>query len=326
MAEACRIVAIGEVLWDVFDDSERLGGAPLNFAVHASRLGHPTLLISGIGDDERGNSALAAIREAGLQTRFIQTVPALPTGVARVHLGADGQTSFRIERPAAYDAVNLSEVEYAEIATWRPQWLYYGTLFAYPEHSTLRPAILARRLPHASRFYDVNLRQGCYAPDVVKELLALADVVKLNETEMNSVAAFAGLPQSGIESFCAEGAARFGWKAVAVSLGANGCAVWRGGEYAEAKGCHVRVADTVGAGDAFAAAILHGLCLGWRAEAIAEFANQLGALIASRPGGTPHWTLDELRIPDQPSGTALPSSDAPRSRDPVPSPPAARVP
>jgi fructokinase len=326
MAEACRIVAIGEVLWDVFDDSERLGGAPLNFSIHASRLGHPVLLVSGIGNDQRGHSALAAVRQAGLDARFIHTFPALPTGVARVFLDPDGQTSFRIERPAAYDAADLSMTEYSEIAAWKPQWLYYGTLFAYQEHPPLRPGTVASRLPHASRFYDVNLRQGCYSPEIVRELLALADVVKLNEAEMSSIAAIAGFPASGIESFCAQGAARFGWDAVAVSLGANGCAVWRGGEYAEAPGYKVRVSDTVGAGDAFSAAVLHGLCLRWRAGAVADFANQLGSLIASRPGGMPHWTMDELRIPDRPFGPALPSIDAQRSRGPVPEPPAPRVP
>jgi fructokinase len=301
MTQNSRIVAIGEVLWDVFDVSRKLGGAPLNLAAHATRLGHSVLLISGIGDDELGHSALAAVKGVGLDTRFIRTVPALPTGVARVWLGPNGQTSFRIERPAAYDAANLSAADCSTIVDWSPSYLYYGTLYAYQEQSRANLNALASALPRASKFYDVNLRQGCYSPELVLELLALADVVKLNETEMAAVSELTGLPGTGMREFCRAGAARFGWDAVAVTLGENGCAVWRGGDFAEASGCKVSVADTVGAGDAFAAAMLHGLCCGWSARAIADFANQLGSLIASRPGGIPDWTMDELRIPEQPA-------------------------
>jgi fructokinase len=305
-----RIVAIGEVLWDVFHDSKRLGGAPLNFAAHAGRLGRQVLLISGIGGDALGRSALAAIEAVGLDSRFIQTVRALPTGVARVILGPDGQTSFRIERPAAYDALSLSAEQCSEIAAWSPQWLYHGTLFAHREQPRSMLNQLVAALPRTSLFYDVNLRPGCFSPGLVREMLARADVVKLNESEMAAVAGNAGLPKTSIEEFCATGAARFGWKAVAVTLGGRGCAVWSHGEYVEAPSREVRVADTVGAGDGFAAAMLHGLCCGWTARAIADFANQLGSLIASRPGGIPDWTLDELRIPDQPSGRSQPSTDA----------------
>ena len=79
-----------------------------------------------------------------------------------------------------------------------------------------------------------------------------------------------------------------------MSLGERGCAVWVGGAYAEADGVPIQVADTVGAGDAFSAAFLHGLSLGWRPGAIAEFANRVGAIVASRPGGIPEWSLDEV--------------------------------
>ncbi len=326
MTQDCRIVAIGEVLWDVFHDSKRLGGAPLNFAAHAARLGRQVLLVSGIGDDALGKSALSAIKAVGLDTRFIQTVRGLPTGVARVILGPNGQTSFRIERPAAYDAVSFSAADCAEIANWSPQWLYHGTLFAHREQSRLKLNELASALPGVSRFYDVNLRPGCFSPEDVRELLALANVVKLNETEMACVAANAGLPKNSMRDFCAAGAARYGWEAVAVTLGGRGCAVWRRGEYVESPACEVHVADTVGAGDGFAAAMLHGLCSGWSARAIADFANQLGSLIASRPGGIPDWTIDELRIPDHPCEQAAQPAGEACSASAVEAPLPTRVP
>jgi fructokinase len=311
MKQTCRVIALGEVLWDVFDDSTRLGGAPLNFAAHASRMGHDVLLISGVGDDQLGRSALGAIGAIGLDTRLIRTVQNIPTGAARVLRGPDGQTSFRIERPAAYDAVELSPDCLADLCAWNPRWLYFGTLFAHYERARATLDAVAAAVPEASRFYDVNLRPDCYSPETVLELLRLADVVKLNETEMQAVAQFAGLPRIGTEAFCREGAARYGWAAVAVTLGPNGCAIWTGGEYAEAPGYSVSVVDTVGAGDGFGAAMLHGLSLQWPARDIGDFANQVGALIASRPGGIPDWKIDEVRIPDGPAGTnPLPHGDA----------------
>jgi fructokinase len=298
-----------------------LGGAPLNFAAHAARLGSQVLLVSAVGDDELGRCALAAIRNAGVETGFIQRAPSLPTGAARVHLGHKGQTSFRIERPAAYDETCLSAEDCREIAFWSPGWLYFGTLFAHQVRSRHTLKALASALPGASKFYDVNLRSNCYSPELLLELLALADVVKLNDTEMSFVAELAGLPGNRLEDFCARGSERFGWDAVAVTRGECGCSVWRRGEYIEAPGYKVQVADTVGAGDAFAAAMLHGLCRGWSAPAIADFANQLGSLVASRPGGIPEWNTDELRIPAPDFGAARPRVDA----DPSDAPTVARI-
>ena len=126
----------------------------------------------------------------------------------------------------------------------------------------------------------------------MKQLLAHAGVVKLNEEELHRVHEFTGLP-SGVEAFCCEGAARYGWQAVAVTLGDRGCAILANGQYAEAAARAVDVADTVGAGDAFAAAFMHGLSMNWPAAEIASFANRVGALVVSRRGAIPDWTLEE---------------------------------
>ncbi|MCP5114514.1 MAG: carbohydrate kinase, partial [bacterium] len=96
---------------------------------------------------------------------------------------------------------------------------------------------------------------------------------------------------------------RFGWEAVCVTRGSAGCSILIGDEFAESPGRRVMVADTVGAGDAFAAAFLHGLGAGWPAAEIGEFANRVGALIASREGATPAWDLAEA-LATEPPGPA----------------------
>jgi fructokinase len=173
-----RVLALGEILWDVFESSTRLGGAPLNFAAHVSRLGHETLVVSALGNDELGRSARAEIEALGLGTRFIQATSRFPTGTASVQCGPNGQTAFQIRRPAAYD-VELAEQQVQWLSVWAPEWLHYGTLFPSTEQArnTLRRLICA--LPGATRFYHVNLRLKSYSGELVLELLGLANVVKL---------------------------------------------------------------------------------------------------------------------------------------------------
>ncbi len=289
-----RLLAIGEILFDVFPDSARLGGAPLNFAAHASRMGNEALILSALGDDELGRRARAEIESLGLDARFVQTTRRYPTGKASVEIAPDGQPAFRIHRPAAYDAVELSGGQLRQLAAWAPEWLYYGTLLFTNGHALETLHKVANALPAARRFYDVNLRPDSYTPELVLDLLTLARAVKLNETEMRTVSTLMGLPPDGIAHFCEAGALRYGWETVCVTLGARGCAIWSHGEYVEAPGRVVAVADTVGAGDGFAAALLHGLSRRYKLSEIADFANRVGAIIAGRPGAIPDWNLREV--------------------------------
>jgi fructokinase len=289
-----RILTIGETLWDVIGASEHLGGAPFNFAFHATRLGHDVTFLSGVGADARGRRASDQAGRLGLRTDYIQTIPGVPTGIATVELDAEGQPHFEIHRPAAYDDIDLTETEMTAITRNRPEWLYFGTLHQVSE----RARRLTRRVidahPQASRFYDVNLRPNCYTAKLVQELAAMATAAKFNEEEARTVAHWCEFPDDSTEGFCREAAHRFGWRAVCVTRGANGCAMLIAGEYHEEPGFAVEVSDAVGAGDSFAAAFLHGLDAGWNAARTAVFANRVGALVVSRPGATPMWTPSEI--------------------------------
>lgn len=288
-----RVLVLGEVLWDVFPDStRRLGGAPLNFAAHIQRMGDLPSLISAVGEDDLGKRALQMIQSLGLSRNLLQTTNRFPTGTAQVHVEPSGQTTFSIQRPAAYDAVDLSEEQIQRIHAWSPEWFYFGTLFpAAPEgHATLLRLLCA--VPEAIRFCDLNLRPGFDSSELIAEMLKAAQVIKLNQEEMRAVGRLCGLP-SETEEFCKAGSQRFSWKAVCVTLAARGCAIFARGEYVEADGCRIDIADTVGAGDAFAAAFLHGLTRQWDLAEIARFSNRVGALVASRPGAIPDWTFAE---------------------------------
>lgn len=288
-----KIISIGEILWDVVDHEECLGGAPFNFAVDADRLGHDVFFVSALGNDERGQRAAARIRQFGLSSQFVQRIDAQPTGTATVTLDSLRQPKFIIHRPVAYDFVSLDPSDLAGMAANQADWIYFGSLHQTSPHARRALSALIQANPRARRFFDVNLRPACYDAPLVLDLLRQANVVKLNEEEVAIVAGLLG--QNGIlmEEFCRKNAKAYGWGAIAVTRASEGCALLIGEDYAEVPGYAVKVVDAVGAGDGFAAAFLHGLSLGWPPAKTGDFANRVGALIAGRRGALPAWTIEE---------------------------------
>ena len=290
-----KIVSIGEVLWDVIGDKEHLGGAPFNFAAHAKKLGHDVYFVSAVGCDERGDRVLECMARMGLSTRFVRRVEGHATGAASVILDTEGRPSFGIHRPAAYDFPDLTAADLAGLLSPAPDWIYFGTLFLMgPQAREVAGKMLAAKCG-ARHFYDVNLRPACYETSLVRDLMSKATVVKLNDEEVCAVDQMFGQSHLTLEEFCRDYAKDLGWEAVCVTRGPGGCVLLMGDEFIEARGYSVTVADTVGAGDAFAAAFIHGLGSGWPPRQVADLANRVGALVTSRPGAVPQWTLDEVK-------------------------------
>jgi fructokinase len=288
-----RIVSVGEVLWDVIGDKEYLGGAALNFAAHASRLGHTVFFVSAVGKDERGRRVFERMEELGLSTRYVRELDSYPTGIVTVELDSLGVPKFTLHHPAAYDAPELSEADFAELLTPTPDWIYFGTLFQMSPQARQLTYRLIDSHGGARLLYDINLRKDSYTAPLVRELMGRGQVVKLNEEEAGTIDRMFGRGSHSLENFCRSYAHEYGWQSACVTRGEKGCAMLVNGEFVEAKGYPVRTEDTVGAGDAFAAAFIHGLSRQWPPQDIADFANRVAALVASRPGGTPHWTLAE---------------------------------
>ncbi len=291
-----RIVSVGEILWDVIGENEYLGGAPLNFAAHAQKLGHEVYPLSGVGNDKRGHKALELLKARGMSTEFVQVLKDKPTGTAEVELDMEGKPTFRIVRQVAYDFVDLTDAELKRIAQLRPDWIYLGTLYHMSAHSLASTKKLLKALPKSRRFYDVNLREGHWSLATIEELSGLATVTKLSDSEAESLDASVDAsegPGDSIESFCRRWCDRFGCSTMCVTFGERGCAILKDGKFTQTPGYHVTVADTVGAGDAFSAAFVHGLSQGWDSNRIAECANAVGALVASRSGAIPEWSIAE---------------------------------
>jgi fructokinase len=288
-----KIVSVGEVLWDILPSSGHLGGAPFNFAWHAHNLGHEVCFVSAVGNDQRGRQTLEQMAESGLSARFIRCVPDQPTGTVTVALDSRGLPHYTIHRPAAYDFPFLNPAEFGALLNPMPAWIYFGTLqqMSAPAHDLTLQLMAAS--PAARYFYDINLRTGSFTPELVRTLARHAHFLKLNEQEIPVLREIGRLHGDSLEQFCRNCLRGFQLDAVCITLGPKGCALLFGDEYLEAPGFPVSVADTIGAGDAFSAALLHGMYAGWTVSRIAEFANRIGALVASRTGGTPKWTIAE---------------------------------
>ncbi len=292
-----RILSVGEILWDVFGQSEHLGGAPLNFAAHARKLGHEVFPVSAVGDDARGHRALELIRQRGISTEFIRVLPDQPTGTAEVELDFDGKPTFRIARPVAYDFVDLSTSDIHALTNLAPEWVYVGTLFHTSSGALASTLRLLRALPSAQRFYDVNLRDQNWNLTAVEQLSSQSTVMKLNDWEAECLDATFDMEgeHESIESFARRWADRFGVSIVCVTCGERGCSILKAGQLIQVPGFRVEIADTVGAGDAFAAGFVHGLSQGWDVQQSARFANAVGAVVASKRGAIPEWNIEEVR-------------------------------
>jgi len=290
-----RILSLGEILWDVFPDGEHLGGAPFNFAAHARRLGNDVVFLSAVGRDEHGDAALARAEELGLPTEAIQRTSQAPTGVVEVTLDAGGQPTYEIVRPAAYDFLRLDDEELAALVDPTPDWIYFGTLHLMDPQIRDLAGRLVEAAPTVKTFYDVNLRPESYTAEVLRALLGWTNVLKLNEDEVAEIGALAlDGPRGDTAAFCRAGAQKFGWEAVCVTRGSDGCLLWTAEETVEVAGYPAEVADAVGAGDSFSAALVDRLGRGASLAEAGDFANRVGALVASRRGAIPEWSPADL--------------------------------
>ena len=280
-----KLVGIGEVLWDLLPGGRQLGGAPANFAYHACALGAEAWVVSRVGRDEAGRELLRRLEQLGLRTDAVEEDPTALTGTVAVEIKTDGQPQFTIHENVAWDRI-AGEVA-ARQAVAAADAVCFGTLAQRGEVSRRGIRALLRAAPAESlRILDVNLRQDYYSREVIEESLALANVLKVNETELERLAEMFGLPGDD-RGRIAEIAGRFRLRVVAYTRGGSGSLLYAGGRWSEHAGAPVKVADTVGAGDSFTAALALGLLAGWPLDEVNRRASCVAGYVCSQPGGTP---------------------------------------
>lgn len=280
-----KVVGIGELLWDLLPSGRQIGGAPANFAYHAHALGAEATVISRVGDDDLGRELIRRLEKLGLPSDCVEVDPAFPTGTVTVQIGPAGQPQFTIHEGVAWD--HLAGEPAARLAVSTAHAVCFGTLAQRhePSRSTIR-SLLAASPPAALRILDVNLRQQYYSKKLIEESLALANILKVNETELPRLAEMFDL--SGDErTQISQLAERQGLDLIAYTRGEHGSLLLAGGRWSDHPGLPAKLADTVGAGDAFTAAMTLGFLAGWDLDEINHRSNEVASYVASCTGATP---------------------------------------
>ena len=291
------VVGLGELLWDVFPEGKQLGGAPANFAYMTALLGDRGVVASRVGTDRLGQEALWQLASSGLDISSVQQDMQHATGTVRVELDSRGQAEYRFVQDVAWDHLQ-----------WTPEWkelaesadaVCFGSLAQRSEESreTIRKFLGAMR-PGAVRIFDVNLRQSFFSAKVLRESAEQADVLKLNHEEAPRVLECLGQRFESDLGAAHWFGKQFGIRIVCVTRGPKGSLLATATEQDEHAGFSVKVADTVGAGDAFTAALLHHALRGGSLHEMNEAANRMGAWVASQDGAMPEGqeeVLEQIR-------------------------------
>jgi|SRR5882672_1515941 len=286
MKSSFTVVGLGELLWDMFPRGKQLGGAPANFAYMTALLGDRGIVASRLGQDRLGQEAIWTLKSSGLDTSEIQIDPAHDTGTVQVKVDSKGQPEYTINEDVAWDHL-----------TWTPEWealaksadaVCFGSLAQRSEVSraTIRK-FLQSVGTDVARIFDVNLRQSFFSADVLRVALLHANIMKVNHEELPRIIEMFGEKFSVEKEAACWLAGEFGIKLVCVTRGHRGSLLVCGEQIDEHAGFTVKVADTVGAGDAFTAALAHHWLRKTPLEEINVAANRMGAWVASQEGAMP---------------------------------------
>jgi len=284
-----KIICIGEILWDALPGGLFLGGAPLNVHYHLSQLGEATQIVSRVGNDRLGREALRRIEYLQLNTELIQLDDELETGFVEVSLDESGDPEYTFAAPVAWDNI---QAENAILDTLDEAWaVVFGSLVLRDQRS--KTAVQQMLKEDIIKVCDINLRAPHYDKKTVEACLQAADILKLNSEELQQLITWFGLPKTdraAIEELCK----CFECSTVSVTQGSKGALLFHQGEWAQHPGYSTQVADAVGAGDAFLAALLHGLHNKLDSEEVLSLANASGAYVASCSGALPDYTIDDI--------------------------------
>ncbi len=288
MSKPINILALGEVLWDVFPDGPRFGGAPANFACACAEMGGERVhvqLASAVGNDQLGDEARQRLFSQRVDVSLIATRPE-PTGQVLVELDAQGRASYLFIEDPAWDHLELNDELLS--AARQADVIYFGTLGqrSAVSRETIR-SLLKASSPTCLRVFDINLRPPHWTAAVLSSSFDFANVVKLNDEELPHVGKHLDTPTSARFALL-ELCSRYNLKIVALTRGSNGSMVLDStGTFHELPAKPVKIVDTVGAGDAFTAALALGLAFGHPLDKLQQAAVDAAAFVCTQPGGTP---------------------------------------
>ncbi|WP_436484525.1 carbohydrate kinase family protein [Chitinophaga sp. ARDCPP14] len=291
MTTKYNIACLGEILWDILPNQELPGGAPMNVAYHLQKLSQSVAMVSATGADDHGKRLLQLMNNMQLSTAYVQTNTTYATGKVNAWMDAHNDMQYDILYPVAWDHIGWNASLEALLTGDDLQYIVFGSLMARHEVSrnTLRKALEST----ATKVLDINLRTPWYSRETLEWLMDSCQLLKLNIAELELISAWYGAWSTHEEQVKAL-SSRFNIPVIVVTLGSKGCMGYIDEAFYYQEGQTVKVADTIGSGDAFLAGFL-ACRLQQRSPAWSlAYANALGALVASRPGGCPPYDPSEI--------------------------------
>lgn len=286
-----NIVCLGEILWDVLPDKELPGGAPLNVAYHLQKLSQQVAMVSRIGNDDHGKRLLQLMEKMQLSTAYVQQDSTYATGKVNAWMDAQNDMQYDILYPVAWDHISWNAQLESLLQQPHLQYVVFGSLMA--RHAASRETLDKALQTKAQKVLDINLRTPWYTQETLEWLLQHCQLLKLNVAELQLISAWYGSYDNN-ETRVQALAARFNIDTIIVTLGSKGCMGYIQQQFYYQEVQPVTVADTIGSGDAFLAGFLSCQLNSCTPAYSLAYANALGALVASRPGGCPAYDPAEI--------------------------------
>lgn len=286
-----KFVSFGEVLFDVFQNHKKIGGAPLNLALRVSSFGFPVAMISAVGNDEDGKTILDYMVNKRLNAEGMVTTESFKTGLVDVQIDERGSASYSIAYPAAWDHIENTDsinkiIKEADV-------FLYGSLAC---RSKVSKNTLLQLLEnkHLYKVFDVNLRKPHYTMDSLQELMDHADFIKFNDEELIEISQNLGAKSDSIEEQMLFISKVTNTKSICVTKGKHGAVLLWKDEFYYNPGYSIKVVDTVGAGDSFLAALITKLLSNNNPQKAIDFGSAIGAMVASCEGANPVFSQKDI--------------------------------
>lgn len=279
------IVGIGEILWDIFPGGKELGGAPANFAYHTSLFGFNSVGISAIGNDILGDEIVDLLAQKRVKSNIKRVE--FPTGTVQVTLDSIGIPSYEIKKDVAWDNIPFDN-NLLQLAL-QTRAVCFGSLAQRNEVSkaTINRFLDAMSNDKTYKIFDINLRQNFYNKAIIENSIQKCNVLKLNDEELTVVAAMFGYGNGLIEKNCQKLLYDFNLKILILTCGTEGSYIFSEEGISFLETPVVKVADSVGAGDAFTAAFCASILKGKSISVAHKKAVEVSAFVCTQDGAMP---------------------------------------
>lgn len=288
-----KILALGEVLWDRIKGKMYIGGAPFNSAAYCKKLGADSYLFTAIGDDSLGKKILNIFKEKEIKTNFVKII-SKPTCVVGVFFDEDGSPQYNFPESVSWDYIKICESDINFINKLNFDYFYFGSLAQRKDITFNSFKVLLDRCKFKKVFFDLNLRFPYYSKDKIKYSLSKCNILKVNDDEAKTICKMFKFRTNDYKELTSVLLKKFNIEIMCITLGGKGAYISNKKEFIYCQSYKTIVRDTVGSGDAFTAALMTKLYEGLSIKDSCDFANRIGALVASMNGAIPEYNIKEL--------------------------------